>query len=178
MTTALYKNHFYNLRQTFYNTDTGYVFQDNMVENFYEFDQTTLSIDLLNAGQLSQGNFGTLYIRNSDHLSIYKRQYKKLQDVLANVGGLVNAILLFSRLLSNFITRKFVWVDLFEYFAGKENFVSLSLNNMNIKPFESHNVSDIKLINLPKNNIKLKKLPRNSTFCKRYNSFYLGRRKI
>jgi hypothetical protein len=164
MTTALYKLHFYNLKQTFYHSDLGYVFQENIIENFYEFDQTTMSIDLLNAGQISQGTFGTVYIRNSDHISVYKRQYKKLQDVLANIGGLVNSILLISRLLSNFIIRKFVWVDLFKYFSLKESSDPVSLSNIK---HESINHSDIKFLNLQTNIKQLPNIPGRKLFFSR-----------
>ena len=88
-----------------YETDYGYVFPDLKTEAY--FQQANFignSIDL--RVQTGAAKFGQISIYMSKDLTKYQRKYTKMQEVIASIGGFLNAILFGAGAIVGFVTRR------------------------------------------------------------------------
>ena len=68
MNSKIQKRYYYNIRQVFYNTDFGYVFQDNYQEVFYQQDNYQSDIKSPDDTMVSKSNIGAFTIINENKL--------------------------------------------------------------------------------------------------------------
>jgi hypothetical protein len=126
MSSSIFKNYFLNLRQVIYTTDYGLIFEDHQTEDFFTYNSQSLDVSMRNTGLPTIGpNFGYVWIKNSDAVSTYSRAYLKGQAVIANIGGIIKAIMVIAKIVSDFLTRRMSYVDLsntiFEYNIDEKN---------------------------------------------------------
>jgi hypothetical protein len=113
MSSSIYKNYYYNLKQVIYDTDYGFIFEDHQTEDFFTYNSQSLDVSMKNTGLPTIGpNFGYVMIKNSDAVSYYFRAYIKGQAVMANIGGIIKAIMVMAKIISDFLTRRMSYVDL------------------------------------------------------------------
>jgi len=116
MSYTMLKCYFYNLAQTFYETDYGLIFEEKTKNNFYVFESQSVDINMPATTQSSifssQSTVGYILIKCSENISFYFRSYEKAQTVIASIGGLIKSFLILSKLLFKFFTRKSIFVDL------------------------------------------------------------------
>jgi hypothetical protein len=105
---SLGKKYFLNYRQVDYYTDIGYVFTDQNVEKFYTMEPFYESSSL-NPTSLS---LLSLFITNSQTLQVYHRSYLKLQNLLANIGGVIKGVVFIAILLENFLIHNMYTIDI------------------------------------------------------------------
>lgn len=130
-----------NLQQVLYDTDQGFVFEDHVVTDFYVYDKDFMNI-VLNS-PFGPSNLGSISIKNSPSVMKVQRSYTKAQSVLAQIGGMINAILIIGQIIQNFILRKYDYVDLANFLF------SFNVTNKN------EDNSKIEMIqNTPKSNLK------------------------
>lgn len=81
------------MRNNEFKTDDGFVFQDIRTNYFDTLESITESVDLSNnAGAIE--SFFTMSISISDVKSTYSRSYLKLQNMLADIGGVLKGVLM------------------------------------------------------------------------------------
>lgn len=85
---SVYKRIFYYLRHVVYTTDIGYIFEDLTTFEFYQFPSPREIVDLRTEGILP-GNFINVFFIMDNQVDSYKKEYIKLQNFLANVGGII-----------------------------------------------------------------------------------------
>jgi len=121
MSLSLLKCYFYNLAQIIYETDYGIIFEKKQVLDFYKFESQTVDVNMpgtSNSIFSSEFTVGYILFKCSDNISLFNRSYGKAQAVIANIGGLINAILVVAKIIFDFFTRKFIMVDLANMFFG------------------------------------------------------------
>jgi hypothetical protein len=79
-----------------YNTDKGFLFEDITKETYLQLQETNELIDFREANIF----FATVF-RLSTIKDIYNRKYTKIQDVVAQVGGLIKGVVLIISLFYN-----------------------------------------------------------------------------
>jgi hypothetical protein len=113
LSNTLIKNYYYNIRQVVYDTDYGFIFEDHQIENFYTYQSQTIDVNLKSVGVPTIGpNIGYIMIRNVDAVSYYNRAYVKGQAVMANIGGIIKAVMVIAQIISDFITRRMMFLDI------------------------------------------------------------------
>lgn len=97
--------------QTKITSDTGLIFTDLVTNNYIEVD------DFLSA-TVDTGLLGILQLEMSNNSYVYKRNYYKMQNWLADVGGVVKALMtiasLFNYFLSDFLYYKYIGQVIFK----------------------------------------------------------------
>ena len=93
-----------------YQTDYGYVFPDVKTEHYFQQSSIDVSVDL--RVQTGAAKFGQISIFLSKDLTSYARKYTKIQEVIAIIGGFLNAILFIAGWIVGFITRRIFLIRL------------------------------------------------------------------
>jgi hypothetical protein len=121
VTPTLAKWFILKIRQISYSTDEGYVFQDFKQQNYTHLEPVYESVDN-RIGMAYPGNFITVSIANSPVREYYMRTYLKFQDLLANIGGVLEGIILIAHFIEHFISNKLylnhLAHDIFHYHEG------------------------------------------------------------
>jgi hypothetical protein len=113
MSSTLVKNYFHNLRQVIYETDYGILFEDRQKESFFTYFSQSVDVSLKAVGIPTIGpNIGYVVIKNADAISFYNRNYIKIQAIMANIGGIIKAVMIFSKIITDFLTRKMIYLDI------------------------------------------------------------------
>jgi hypothetical protein len=90
------------------NTDSGFFLEN--IEN-----QSTIGIDSIKTESFYSPNTDTIFshiIQHSEWLEVYQREYIKVQDVFAMMGGFINFSLLVLRFLISYISKPQI-IDIF-----------------------------------------------------------------
>lgn len=103
-TINIFKKYMVNFRKINYFTVIGYIFED--IKDFYFFNIEKFSEEVLSAKHA--GEILEMIFTNSKFMGTYERKYLKLQDLLANIGGIVDAILIISTVIENYLVRNVV----------------------------------------------------------------------
>lgn len=94
-----------------YQTDHGILFPILDYKQFFQYDISSLNTDLrVNISPI--GLFGQISFSLSKKTDNYKRNYIKIQNVLANIGGIVDAIYIVFSLLFKYIMKGNYYNDL------------------------------------------------------------------
>jgi hypothetical protein len=141
ISSLLTKKYYYYLQQNMYETDYGYIFQDRKTVNFMTFDNYVPDTDLGESiSLLGKPYIGQISIRNSKFISYYFRSYTKLQTLLANIGGVIKFVMLFSEYFVAYFTHNLFLKDIsnmiFEFSERTNQNDSINLNN-------SHQINQI-----------------------------------
>ena len=125
MTLTLLKCYFYNLAQVIYETDYGLVFEQKQVKDFYEYESQTVDVNMPGTTNNflfgSESTVGYILFKCSENVSFFYRSYGKAQAVIANIGGVIKAMLVLTKVTFNFFTRKCILVDLANSFFQFSN---------------------------------------------------------
>ena len=108
----------FNIRfeQINYSTDLGFVFEDFTNVTYYSLQPINAEISL---GYQFVVEFSALRIINNELLMNYIRKYGKFQDLIAEIGGVIKAILTIAAFIEYYITEKLM----IKYFAEELYFI-------------------------------------------------------
>jgi hypothetical protein len=98
-----------------YISDEGVVFEDPQTHNGYEYDDSSSNIVIYNNGipTLVDNSFALIqYNINNRFMEQYQRTYQKLQDVVANIGGIVDFVRLVGEIVGSYITLQKFFIDM------------------------------------------------------------------
>lgn len=138
LSSTLLKSYNYMIRQVLYNTDIGFVLEDQQTEQFYTYHSQTVDVDLnSNVYLKSDNSIGYLIIRNFDTISNYYRAYMKVQTMMASIGGLVKSIMVIFQIICHLIIRKMMFLDIsnqiFHYNLNEEPSIKpIKINNVEL----------------------------------------------
>jgi hypothetical protein len=152
MSSTLAKSYYYKLRQVIYETDYGILFEDRGRETFYTYLSQSIDVSLQAVGMPTLGpNIGSVLFINADAISFYNRHYLKVQAVIANVGGIIKAIMVICKFISDFLTRKMLHLDIvnriFYFNLNQVSFLNSILTNKTNKT--NPNFEENNCVNLP-----------------------------
>jgi hypothetical protein len=118
-----FKEYNFMYRNVDYVTDTGFLIEKQETQNFLSLENTRELIDLRSSKIFLSSN-----IRLSNFKDNYLRRYVKIQDVLAQIGGLVKGIILFV----NIIIFAFVKTEYYLDLANSIYYFSQGMNDLKI----------------------------------------------
>lgn len=112
-----YKRIWLGLSQIEYSTDFGMVFENLEKETYYNLIKYNEESKLLNKDSVNKGNdfFSILSFQNHPVFTSYMRTYLKLQDILANIGGIVEALRILTSIIIFIIGDKLSNLSLFNH---------------------------------------------------------------
>lgn len=90
-----------NIRNILYSTDIGYVFEEFEEVNATKIEPYTESVDNRSEG-LFPGNFVVFSIQTSAIKQVFNRSYIKIQNLLANIGGVIEGVLFLAGPIQNY----------------------------------------------------------------------------
>jgi hypothetical protein len=154
MSSTIFQRIYFNLKNVYYETADGFVFDTSNTVQFTQQDYIRLYADNRPSG-LYPETFGSIFIQASDKVDVYNRSYVKLQTLLANIGGVVNGIITLASILVYILTTRLNSVNLIENLfkleEGRE-FHNHSTTDIN-RSLSSQNMSSI--IKFNNNNYKV-----------------------
>jgi hypothetical protein len=114
-------------------TDSGLIMSDKVSFDSYQLEQKNSYLTPLNFPNIFRFIVSISNIKDN-----YERKYVKIQQVLANTGGFIKFILIFSIFFNNFISAKFMLAQIFysleekyhHYFKGKEGKLPVKASNI------------------------------------------------
>ena len=151
-----YMDYWIYLKRLEVQTDEGIVFDQIVKTSVLSFEKTsTMKYSLLDE------TFLQVILRISINKDIYDRTYMKLQEALANVGGMVKIIFTIGEIL-NYITKIILYRNYILQFFNMDYFKAITNNKKNIKHNKSVTIPPLiitnkNLLNLnTENNIELR----------------------
>jgi hypothetical protein len=144
--------HTLNLKKIFYTSDDGFVFEDNTQFEFFQHTPIMSDLYIGNTFNIKEA-FGIFAFSGNYIGDFHVRTYAKLQALLANVGGVVNALVTSARIIVVFFTEQMVVIKysnetvIHDEDKKKTNIIHSSI----LKQFNSVTISNAEL-----NNIRIK----------------------
>lgn len=122
MSSTMFKRYYLRLRNVIYDTDVGFVFEQRSIKNNFIFSDQEVSIDLKVGAFLNPSALGQITFQTASVSLYYNRSYSKLQSVIANSGGALNAVYTTGIILMYFLTKKDYFISLSnKCFSFEEN---------------------------------------------------------
>jgi hypothetical protein len=116
----IYRNFLY-MTKTFYTQDNGYIFENKNTSTHYQTGLTTFNI-YVNTTLYVKEAFGIFSLVLSEKADTYLKIYVKLQMVIANVGGIIQSLLLIAALLNYQFKHSLLIIELInDFFLPEEN---------------------------------------------------------
>lgn len=119
---TLSKKYTIKYREINYETDLGFIFQDLNKQSFHMVETFNEQVAQF-PGSYELAQF---IITNSIIKGTYKRRYLKIQDLLANIGGVIKGIFVVSYLLENYLVRHVVTLNIIKkifYVDGEDDHI-------------------------------------------------------
>jgi hypothetical protein len=178
MSNKFYKEVTYYLKNIDYNTDRGVLVEDLSTEKYLQLDYDK---ELYDFRSNLNGVILDCVFRMSNKKDIYFRKYIKIQDVLAQVGGLIKAIIIVVQILySNFSQVAYYFHLLENLFVFNENekqdpdSSNLKANSVYVHPKRLNNSSFSSSIYHSNNNLKVTKTIMERKIDKKKTSAFEG----
>lgn len=120
MSNSIIKSYQLSLKHNKYKTDGGLIFEENETFEFFTSDAIWMDVSTTSVGEITNGQMlGKLIFENSLTISNYNRTYLKAQSAMANIGGIIKAIMIIFQISCRFLTRRMSYVEvsnsIFEY---------------------------------------------------------------
>ena len=114
-------------------TDKGWIFPENLVESKYQLDFTNSEIFFSRSVAFTPDTVSEITIAISRLKDVYKRSYYKIQNLAADVGGILKSILVISFFLNYYANRPIIEEDLFFSLFSSYNLDKNELNDFSEK---------------------------------------------
>lgn len=151
---TVFKRIFSKYQQINFHDDRGYIFVQTDKYSFFQFHSTKEDIDLRNIDQIRElpGAFLWLTIHHTQNTLTYYRKYTKLQNFLADVGGIIKGITSIGFIFTYFISQKYFYQDMINQNAKVYDLVSDSVYSQNT--ILKQKIATLNLGELNPNNLK------------------------
>jgi len=111
VSSSIYKRIFFYQRPVEYTTDYGFIFEDVRMVKFYQTLDSKENVDLRPQGTVP-GSFALISVMMDKYNNFYSRKYSKIQNFLADIGGLIKGLIIISTFINYLISEEFYYVDL------------------------------------------------------------------
>jgi hypothetical protein len=119
LSTTTFQRIYFNFKNALYETVDGFVFDTTTTVGFTQLDSIRLYNDNRASGLFPE-TFSSITIQVSDKTDVYNRSYIKLQNLLANIGGVANGIIIVANIIMSFLTTRLNSVGLIEHLFNLE----------------------------------------------------------
>lgn len=144
LSTYLFKRMMINKKSVKYKTDYGLIFNSIYQEDL--FYQTDFSQTIYNENQNGSLLYSQITLLTSDKMDLYSRDYPKIQNCLANIGGIIKGIVTIVSISLSFITDKMFFLSIInQLFLTDNESIKLNQNKFDLlknmkKTFISNNI--------------------------------------
>jgi hypothetical protein len=105
LSSTVFQRIYFTMKNVRYESEDGFVFDILSANTFPQFDSVRLYSD--NRGtSFYPETISAVFIQASAVTDVYNRSYVKLQNLLANIGGVVNGILTLAAFVMNILTKR------------------------------------------------------------------------
>jgi hypothetical protein len=140
---TVFKKWWFGFKTFQYNSDMGYVFEDFQKQTYWAFLPYLFDVELISGGENQVGGlFAYIGVYGDTRLDVYDRKYFKIQELLANVGGIINGIVLLARFLVIKFSETFIALKYYERIYLKKQ------NKQNLKQDYSGRTINSQMIHL------------------------------
>ena len=162
-----YKNYFYYLNHKLQKNDRIYIknyilkddqswlFVNNKIKSVWGVDQITSDFSFSTEEQLTKENASSMFYLMNVYMTpdktYYKRFYIKIQDVIAEVGGIIGVFSSITRIFCNFINGKLQKIQILEFLFDMKDW-KYQYNDY-YKTNNDNSLKTKKNINLNNNNV-------------------------
>jgi len=168
-------------------SDIGWILEDTLSSDYENFEKDSESFDFVNS---PEDSIMQVQVRKSTYKLLYKRSYKKIQTVLAEMGGFLKITFLFFSLFSYPFTNHLYYDNisntLYNFQNNEKDEEKQILQQMQTIKMEQKNgerkifndemgvlrVDEDKLLNYF---LKLKSKPLAMNFCEYFQSFFIDK---
>jgi hypothetical protein len=98
LSTELGKSSFITVKNTYINTDSGFVLEQNSDDSVYQIEKIRTDV-------FTKGDIFVLYLESQKITDNYYRKYTKVQDIIANIGGVLKLLLSISSIILSFYSK-------------------------------------------------------------------------
>jgi hypothetical protein len=145
--------HDLNFQKVNYNSDDGYIFRNS--KSFFSTGYESLTSKIFMGSKFFiEESYGLTLLSLYEKEQVYDRSYLKLQIVIANVGGFVKSIIIFSNLIINYLTYQYHLFNLFYLFLYDEcesDHIESKMNFMELSNKHIKNDTQLRKIEINKN---------------------------
>lgn len=153
LSTTIYKNYFQEVKEIRINTDKNLFFESYEQEKSFKFSSLRESVDLRKENSLFPGTFSQMTFVVSGDTEIYYRKYRKMFEVIIQIGGFSNGILYAAYIILFIYSNNMILYNCISSIISKDevkarlnkDFKIENKNNSNIK-------SEMIIINKKKSN--------------------------
>lgn len=139
----------HGLHHVEYNSDFGILFESKETVKFFNvefYKQTFAPLDLpfLYSGKTS---FIQLSFENHKTITIYERNFTKAQQLLANIGGMINGIMVIAEIIYYTFGNKMMFLKIYSFFtfSTKAKMTTLNSKNLLLNNFIKDKVNDLSI---------------------------------
>ena len=138
ISSTMFKRIWLYLENIQYIIDEGYIFTKYEIQRFHRYNSVRFDVDSRDTTKVNY--FSTLTILNTSQTSIYFKNYLKIQDLFAILGGIIKAFTMFGTFANYFNSLNCYYFKLITDFILENN------NDKNYRKFK--NTSNISLIHI------------------------------
>jgi hypothetical protein len=113
ISSTIYKSYAIPIINVEYMTDIGFLFENQKQDNYTTIGDNIITSTDLRRGSVFDGNFSTFIFSGYQTKRTFFRSYPKIQDLLANIGGVLKGVMIFFSTIQNFIVRKLLLRDIY-----------------------------------------------------------------
>jgi hypothetical protein len=112
LSTTSYTKNVLNFHSGQVKSRTGIIFEKISYLQTYVYDSNEKVVSEKNEENNNEEIYGSFYFSMQNMMEVYDRKYKRLQDVSANIGGIVKLVMILSKLLTFFFYKYTIIKDL------------------------------------------------------------------
>lgn len=132
LTNTVYKKQYLYYKNVQYNTDKGFLTEDTKGQDFYQFDTTLTDINIAREAAYSNVTLSEIIVTATQIQDVYYRSYYKIQNMLADLGGIINLVMLIFVFVNQFVNQAVikgeVFNDLFHSIGTPSNLKKIQEN--------------------------------------------------
>jgi hypothetical protein len=111
LSSSIFRRIWFSVRPITYITDLGYIFQEDFTQEYYQVSGYRESVDLRTEGSVP-GSFSSITVYMDTKYDSYRRTYTKVQNLLANIGGIIKALFTAAQICTLVINTQMYYYDL------------------------------------------------------------------
>jgi hypothetical protein len=131
VSSTIYKRNWYYLKNVNYTSDAGLIMKSNNLTQVFQVSSSKESVDLKKEG-IEPGSFAQITLSMDNKVDVYFRTYEKVQNMLANIGGIIKGIIVIATAINWFVCQEMYFIDLM-----KDVFPEFKNNSNHLQKFNS-----------------------------------------
>lgn len=114
ISSSVFRRQFYTIRHIDYTSDLGLIFESKLTQNYYYYTDARESTDLSNLNSSTGGLLALVQFSMDPKMDFYTRNFLKAQTVLANVGGIIKALIAASQICTFVFNSELYYYELIQ----------------------------------------------------------------